>query len=542
MKNGGDEMTDRTGGQVLVDALAGHAVDTVFGIPGTHNLAIYAALPARGVRHVLTRHEQGAAHAADGYARASGRVGVCLTTTGPAVLNAASAIGQSYSDSVPVLLVSPGMPLRHPGRGNGELHETKDQRAALDAVAAYSHRVASVAEIPAAVAQAFVAMTSGRPRPVHLEIPLDLLDETAPAAPVDPLPSGLPSPAHTHVTEAARRLAGAQRPGIVAGGGARGAEAELTALAERLQAPVVTTVNGKGAVAESHSLSLGAGLYLDTIRAWAADRDAVCAVGTELAPADTWYGPLPLTGSLVRIDIDAAALATNAVPDVALHGDAAETVNALLTQLDEPGGDNVPSADVDGWKQRRQAEGRHWGASWQWITDGVAAGLSEGIVAGDNATVCNYGAVINLPAYRPGRFLYPTGFGTLGYALPAAIGAKIAYPDYPVAALTGDGGLMFTVAELATAAELGIALPVIVVDNGGYGEIRQEMRGRGDPVQAVDLAPTDMSALARGLGCLAATASDAGELAWQVRTARSTSSPTLIHVHEPAATPEEASP
>ena len=211
-------MVRMTGGGALVAALVAHGVDTVFGIPGTHNLAIYAELPRHGIRHVSPRHEQGAGYAADGYARVTGRPGVCLTTTGPAVLNAATAAAQSYSDSVPVLLISPGMPLGHPGRGNGLLHELKDQRGALDAILAYSHRVTSVAEIPLAIAQAFVTMGKGRPRPVHLEVPLDLLESEADVDVVRPLPVAVRVPASGPVREAAAVL----RPGAATPPGRRG--------------------------------------------------------------------------------------------------------------------------------------------------------------------------------------------------------------------------------------------------------------------------------------------------------------------------------
>ena len=325
-------MVRMTGGGALVAALVAHGVDTVFGIPGTHNLAIYAELPRHGIRHVSPRHEQGAGYAADGYARVTGRPGVCLTTTGPAVLNAATAAAQSYSDSVPVLLISPGMPLGHPGRGNGLLHELKDQRGALDAILAYSHRVTSVAEIPLAIAQAFVTMGEGRPRPVHLEVPLDLLESEADVDLVRPLAVAVRVPAAGPVHEAAECCAQAQRPLLVVGGGARAAAAQVRALAEHLGAPVVTTANGKGTLPEDHPLSIGAGLHHPSVAALVADSDLVVAIGTELSSADLWNGPLPIKGTLVRVDIDGTAVATNARPDVAIIGDAARALDMLLEQ------------------------------------------------------------------------------------------------------------------------------------------------------------------------------------------------------------------
>jgi acetolactate synthase-1/2/3 large subunit len=533
-------MTVRTGGDALVASLVAHGVDTVFGIPGTHNLPVYAALMRHRVRHVSMRHEQGAGFAADGYARVTGRPGVCLTTTGPAVLNAATAAAQAYSDSVPLLLVSPGMPVRHPGRGNGLLHEVKNQRAALDAVVAFSHRVGSVAEIPLAVAQCFADMASGRPRPVHLEVPLDLLDEESEAEPVPPVAVAQATAPASSVTAAAAWLSHARRPVLLLGGGSRGATAQVEVLAERLGAPVVTTVNGKGVLPEDHPLSVGAGLHHPSVAALVAESDAVVAVGTELAPADLWNGPLDTTGRLVRVDVDATAVATNAVPRLALVGDAAQTLAALLEVLPtqrapEGGTDALSRAAL--WRQRFREEARTEGAPWLPVVEALAVALGrDGVLAGDSTMACYYGALSNLPRYGPARFLYPTGLGTLGYGLPAAIGAKVARPDLRVLALHGDGGLMFTVAELAAAAELGLALPVVMVDNGGYGEIRNEMADRGEPVHAVALGRPDFPALARALGChgvdLGGSADLADDLEATLEVAFVADRPTLLRVPE----------
>jgi acetolactate synthase-1/2/3 large subunit len=530
-------MTAPTGGQALVRALAAHGVDTVFGIPGTHNLEIYAALAAHGVRHVGTRHEQGAGYAADGYARVTGRPGVAVVTSGPATLNAAAAIGQAYSDSVPVLLVSPGMPLRHPGRGNGQLHETRDQSRAMDAVAAYSHRVTSVAEIPVAVAQAFATMTSGRPRPVHLEIPFDVLAERGQAAEAAPVPRGVVSPAAAELDAASARLGTARFPLVIAGGGARGACAELRAIAERLGALVVTSANGKGALPDDHPLALGAGLHFEAVRELAEEADAVLVVGCELAPSDLWYGPLPLDGKVIRVDVDPVQIITNVLPEIALVGDSARALRGLLERLgDEPPAEPEVRRREERaarWRERKREQAAHEGAPWLWIVETLAEALGrDGVLAGDSAMACYYGALANLAAYAPGRFLYPTGYGTLGYGLPAAIGAAIGRPDLPVAALLGDGGVMFTVAELATAVQLRLALPVVVVDNGGYGEIHAEMAARRDPVHAVELPSPDFSMLARSLGAHGVRADDRGTLQKALAEALKSDRPTVVHVRE----------
>ncbi|MFQ4149677.1 thiamine pyrophosphate-binding protein [Arthrobacter sp. LAPM80] len=532
-------MSTMTGGEALVAGLAAHGVDTIFGIPGTHNLAAYAALPRYGITHVSPRHEQGAGYAADGYARSSGRPGVVLTTTGPAILNAAAAAAQAYSDSIPVLFISPGMPLRHPGLGNGLLHEIKDQGAALAAVVAYSHRVTSVAEIPLAVAQAFAAMGSGRPRPVHLEIPLDLLDEVGEATVVPPVHAGIVSAPAAQLTAAAALLSAAKRPLLLVGGGASRAAAQVRAIAEALSAPVFATTNGKGIFDEDHALSVGAGVQHPSVLTAFSDADAVLAVGTELSPADWWLGLPELAGKLVRVDIDATSINTNAVPARALVGDAATVLDALVPMLDA-GSDAGAGARTDSGAERAAAclkafttDAQTEGAPWLEIVAALEAALPrDAIVAADSAMACYYGALSNLPLHRPNAFLYPTGVGTLGYGLPAGIGAKVANPDTPVLVLQGDGGIMFTIAELATAAQLGLALPIVIVDNGGYGEIRNEMADRNEPVHAVALGAPDFPALARSLGCYGIAIENADELTNAIKSALDADRPTVLHIHE----------
>lgn len=532
-------MTAMTGGQAVVAALVGHGVDTVFGIPGTHNLEVYRHLATSGIRHVSPRHEQGAAYAADGYARTCGRPGVAVVTSGPALLNTAAAIGQAWSDSVPVLVVSPGLPLRHPGLGNGLLHEARDQGAAMAAIAAASIRVTSVAEIPVAIAQAFALMTGGRPRPVHLEIPLDVLLETGDVAPAQ-LPARPPAgPDGATVAAAVGRLSDADHPVLVVGGGARGAAAQVRRIAERLGAPTVTTANGKGVLPEDHPLSLGAGLHLPAVRDLVAEADVVLAVGTELAPSDLWNGPLPLDGRLVRVDIDPVGSLVNATPAVALVGDAAATLDALLHALPEGTARDRRAFDrAASWRARKDEQSRVEGAEWLPVIRQIGAALPrDAVVAGDSAMVCYYGALANLPLSRPGSFLYPTGFGTLGYGLPAAIGAKIAAPEAPVLALLGDGGIMFTLAELATAADLAVPLPIVVVDNSGYGEIRNEMVDRDDPVHAVTFRSPDFAAIGRAVGCDGVTLDGPSGLTDTLRRALAADRPTVIHLRcDPAPT------
>lgn len=523
-------MTRMTGGQAVARSLAAHDAEVVFGIPGNHNLAIYAHLEAAGVRHVLARHEQGCGYAADGYARASGRPGVALVTAGPAVLNALASLGQAYSDSVPVLLVAPGMPLRHPAGGNGHLHEMKDQLAAVAAVVAASYRVTSVAEIPSAVSRAFADMTNGRPRPAYLEIPLDVLDEEADVELAQPVTWEHRTAPIAELERAAVLLRTATRPGIVVGGGARGADSVLRLLAERLGATVVTSFNGKGTLAEDHPLALGAGAHLASAAAWARSRDVLLAVGTDLGPSDLWNGPWDFDGALVRVDLDPTQMTVNLCADVALIGDAGETMAALTALL----GDHAPvPPDAAGWRERMDAEGREEGARWVQEIAALASVLDrDAIVTGDSAAVCYYGLRTNLPAYCSGSILYPTGFGTLGYGLPAAIGAKVAHPDRQVVAVLGDGGLMFTLPELASAAVESLALPIVVVDNGGYGQIKKSMLARGDRPLGVDIPSPDFVAAAKALGCHGANIDSPAHLAEETSKAFLADRPTVLHVIE----------
>jgi len=519
-----------TGGELVVRSLAAHGVELVFGIPGTHNLPLYAQLDRHAVRHVSPRHEQGAGYAADGYARASGRPGVVVTTAGPSLLNAAAAAGQAQSDSVPLLVVSPGMPRAHPAASAGYLHEMPSQQRALSGVVERSVRVNSHAELGRELAGAFAAFRSERPRARYVEVPLDLLAEAAPTD-VPVAPAGGPAgPPPESIAAAADLLRGAERPGVVAGGGAAGGAGALVALAERLGAPVVTTANGKGTIPERHPLALGARLNLAAARAWLERCDVVLAVGTELGESDIWGPPLELSGKLVRVDIDPLQAHSNNVAAVAVIGDAAAALEALVAALGPgaPGG-----GDASALRASLDAEHRGQAGPWlEWLAviDGVLD--DEAIVVGDSAMCCYYGALGGLPVQRPRSFLHPAGFGTLGYAVPAATGASLACPDRRVLALSGDGGLMFTLSELAAAAALGIPLPVVVFLNEGYGEIRNEMVEAGFAPVGVDLPVPDLPAAARALGCAGAHVARPDALASELEAAFGRRMPTVITVPE----------
>ena len=519
-----------SGGELVVRSLAAHGVELVFGIPGTHNLPLYAHLDAYGLRHVSPRHEQGAGHAADGYARVSGRPGVVVTTTGPAAMNAATAAAQAQSDSVPQLVIAPGMPRAHPSAPTGYLHEMRDQAGAMRGVAGHAVRVMSHDELVAELAAAFIAFRTQRPGARYLEVPLDLLAETAPVE-LPPLQhTGPPPPAPAAVAAAVELLRGAARPAIVAGGGAAGAADAVHTLAERLGAPVLTTVNGKGTLPEEHPLALGARLNLPAARAFLRDCDVVLAVGTELGESDLWGPPLDLPGAVVRVDLDPRQAHMNQRATVAVIGDAAEALELIAEALPGAAPDGDRAAAVRAALDAEWAQGAS--AYAPWLPALRAALPDDAVIAGDNAMVCYHGAIGGLPVAAPRSFFFPTGFGTLGFAIPAAIGAALGAPDRPVLALSGDGGLMFSVAELASAAALGLSLPVVVFVNGGYGEIRNGMEDAGQPLVGVDLPVPDLPALARALGCRGSAVADPDGLAAAVTEALEAPVPTLIAVPE----------
>jgi thiamine pyrophosphate-dependent acetolactate synthase large subunit-like protein len=523
----------QTGAQAAFRALEDNGVDVVFGIPGTHTLSLYREFACSRIRHITPRHEQGGGYAADGYARASGRAGVCLVITGPGVLNAATPAATAYADSIPQLIISTGLPREIEGTDAGYLHQTKNQHGALDAVTAWSHRASSPADVATAIHDAFALFGTGRPRPVHVEIPLDVLDRPARidrAARRGELTS--PAPPPEALSEAVQLLAAATRPALVLGGGAREAHIEATALAERLQAPVLTTVNGKAVVSEFHPLSLGASIRLPRAQKWLAQRDLVVAVGTELGESDLWGPPLSLAGKVIRIDIDPGQLDKNLRADVALHGRARPTLRALLDALpkrgsEDPRSDHRLDALRDDLTRDAIAEGKPWVELSTAIQGAVA---DDGIICGDSTMACYFGVVHFTKLGSPSRFLYPTGYATLGYALPAAIGAKVAHPDLRVVALVGDGGLMFTVAELITASEHQLGLPIVVVNNRGHGEIRRRMLLEGIAPVGVDLTTPDFPLLARSLGAEGRRVERPAELEHALHEAFERHHPTLIEV------------
>lgn len=326
-----------TCGEVLVKLLEGYGVDHVFGIPGVHTVELYRGLAASSIRHITPRHEQGAGFMADGYARTRGKPGVCFIITGPGMTNITTAMGQAYADSIPMLVISSVQSRDQLGGGRGKLHELPNQSGLVAGVAAFSQTLMSADDLPQVLARAFAVFDGARPRPVHIEIPLDVLVEPAdhllPARPVRTARAGA---APLAVQQMAARLAKARRPLILAGGGALDAGDALLLLAEHLQAPVALTINAKGLLPARHPLQVGSTQTLPATRALVAEADVVLAIGTELAETDydvTFKGGFEIPGSLLRIDIDPDQTVRNYLPELALVADAEQATEALLVAL-----------------------------------------------------------------------------------------------------------------------------------------------------------------------------------------------------------------
>lgn len=521
----------RNGGAAVVETLAANGVDTIFGIPGTHNLELYRHFRGTGIRPVTPRHEQGAGYAAEAYARVSGRPGVVVTTSGPGLTNAMTAAATAYAESKPLLVVSPGVPTGTEGRDLGMLHETKDSRAAMDHLVRWSRRVRSADEAADAVTEAFASFRGTRPRPVHVEIPIDVLEQSWTGTARAATATAAPAPDQQAAIRAAQLLAAAQRPLIIAGGGAVDAATELAALAEAVDAPVATTVNGKGALDEGHRLSVGASVRLRALQEAAAASDALVVVGSELGDSDLWEGRIT-GGSVIRIDIEAGQLHKNCNADVTLLADAAEAMWAVLTALptDRPRPQDG-SARAAALRADCLAEARRDGAAYEAITAAVRAGLpADGVLTGDSSQVTYFGSVHFFDVPGPRQFCYTPGYATLGYGLPAGIGAALGRPGAPVATLLGDGAFMFAVQELATAVELGLPIPIVVVDNGGYREIRDQEESRGIAPVGVDLHVPDLALLATAIGAHGTRTKDPAALTGLVQDALGADRPTVIHL------------
>jgi acetolactate synthase-1/2/3 large subunit len=530
-----------TCGEVLAQLLEAYGVEVVFGIPGVHTVELYRGLPATSIRHVTPRHEQGAGFMADGYARVSGKPGVCFIITGPGMTNILTAMGQAFADSVPMLVISSVNRTEHLGMGQGRLHELPSQRNLVAGVSAFSHTLMRAEQLPEVLARAFALFASARPRPVHIEIPIDVIISVADHLPKLPRPlPHPPGPAPETIARAAELLRAAERPIVVIGGGAVGAGEEARRLVDRLDAPFVNTVNAKGLLPPEHPLHAGENMASPPIREALRDADVVVAVGTEFGETEMYPQPQPLAfdGKLIRIDIDPEQLVRSFSADLPILSDAPlalAALNAVLGAEDRTGRRNDQGA-------RRAAEIRAavqklWCPAirvHQRILKVVQCTLDDPIIVGDQTQPVYGGNQFFQPSRPRSWFNSSTGYGTLGYALPAAIGAKLAAPERSVVALIGDGGLQFTLPEFASAVEAQTPVVVLVWNNRGYKEIKTYMAERGLPEIGVDIYTPDFLAVAKGFGCAAELPASLDHFREALEAAARRSTPTLIELREDA--------
>ena len=520
-------------GEALVGLLEAYGVDTIFGIPGVHNVEMYRALPRSRIRHVLTRHEQGAGFMADGYARATGKPGVCFTITGPGLLNVLTPMGEAWADSSPVLVVSSALDIVDAAQGRGRLHEMQNQRQAAASVATRSVTALTPGDVRDALAAAFSAFAAERPRPAYLEVPLDLLSDPcgegwrARQRPSRPLPD----PAA--VERAVTLLAGAEHPLLLLGGGAIDAAPAALAIAESLGAVVVTTVAGKGIVPESHPLNLGGRMAQVPVKKLLGEADVVLAVGSEISETDLWDSSVRILGRLIRVDLDTANLARPHPAEVPILADAAPTLAAIAERLPRQDWGHrrkKNEAFVAGYLAREPEHDDELHAMLRRVLNVIRAALPRDAVIASDMTQIAYAANYMFPMDVPRAWLHPTGFGTLGFALPAAIGAKSGVGDRPVAALLGDYGFQYTLNELGTAVELGQSLPILLWNNDALGQIRDDMVRKGIQPNAVTLRNPDFQALARAYGCAAEKPRSLDALGAAIRAALAEPRPTVIEM------------
>lgn len=494
-------------GVALAHLLDAHGVRHVFGIPGVHNVEFYRGLWDTKIRHISPRHEQGAGFMADGYARATGRPGVAMVITGPGLTNIATAMGQAYGDSIPMLVISSVNQRHELGLGKGFLHEMPNQRNLSAGLTAFSHTLLRPDELPEVLRAAFAVFHSSRPRPVHIEIPIDIgTTKQEWAIGKVSAPPSKPGGDPAALDRLAKKLGAAKRVVIACGGGASDAAAAIQTLAERLEAPVVMTTNARGIVPPDHPLCSEFAVAKDGGRALVDEADYVLAIGSEFGETDYEFyatGPFNPKPPMARIDIDPRQIAIGPPCDEAIVADSGLAVEGLLARLsgdmgkhDAAWAKSTVAKMSEIARTMREPEDPFYDA----FLDTIRNTLGDPIVVGDSTKIA-YRATLTYRGSSPRSFFGAgTGFGTLGYALPAGIGAKIAKPDRAVVVVSGDGGIQFTLPELMSAKEAKAGVIVIVWNNNGYREIKDWMVSKEIKPVAVDIGPPDFGKTAEAAG------------------------------------------
>lgn len=518
-------------GMYLTKLLESYGVDTVFGIPGVHTVELYRGLAGSGIRHVTPRHEQGAGFMADGYSRVSGKPGVCFIITGPGMTNIVTAMGQAYGDSIPMLVISTVNAHGRMGSGQGWLHELPNQQALISQVSAFSQTVNTPEELAPILAKAFAIFDSARPRPVHIELPINVMLAAADHLLVNPNPARLSRPVADDgiLISAADLLNSAKTPVVLVGGGAKGAASSIRSLAETIDAPVIMTTNGRGILPSGHPLAVSVSASMRSTRSLIETADVVLAVGTEFGPTDyDMYedGFFTIPGKLIRMDIDPEHIMRGYAPTLGIVGDANRNVEALvplLKKADHKAGSRIVSALKTAVSEIGPAM-----SGDLVILHKIRDLLPDVLFVGDSTQLV-YAGNLAYEAAAPGSYFNSaTGYGTLGYGLPAAIGAQIAAGKRPVVVLAGDGGLQFSISELGSAKEAQVPLILLLHNNFGYGEIKSYMVSKNIPPLGVDLFTPDFIGLGKAYGWETHAATSLDDLITAVQTASKSAEPTMI--------------
>ena len=535
-------MAVMTGGEALVGSLAREGVELIFGLPGVQIMDAFDALQREpAIRLVTVRHEQATTYMADGYARSTGKVGVGLVVPGPGALNAAAGLGTAYATSSPVLLISGQMESYNLGERRGALHEIEDQLDVFRPITKWCHRALEVEEIPNAIHQAMRHLRTGRPRPVELEVPWDVLprsgDVELPER--EAFPKGMPEPAA--LKAAAELLSRARRPLIWAGGGTMAADAsgELVDLAVSLNAPVVTTPQAKGIIPEDHPLSLGAFYYGHGPGYRALPRaDVVLAVGSRLhlAPRVPWaFGPQQ---ALIHIDADPEELGKNWPTQVAIEADAKLGLQALLSELGGRRSSQWDAGEMATIREETYREIKAMAPLQVGILETLRRELDDDAIVLSGVTNLGYWSHLAFPVLKPRSYLTSGYFASLGFEFPTAVGAKIGNPGRQVVAICGDGGFLYGIPDLITAATESANVVVLVFNNTAFGASLADQQARfGGRIYGTKLLNPDFVRLAEAFLTRGMRLSGLDELGDALRSGLRSYGPAVIEVPIPVLDP-----
>ena len=529
-------MPQMTGAQALARQLRSEGVDAVFTLPGVQIMAAFDALHElrNDIRLVHTRHEQATTYMADGYAKVTGKPGVAMVVPGPGALNAAAGLGTAYASSSPVLLISGQIASGALGKRQGQLHEVEDQLDVFKPITKWNHRVTRVGEIPDAVHEAFRQMATGRPRPVELEIPPDTLAALGEADIIEPEIYPAQTANAADIRRAAEILARAERPAIIAGGGGiiSGASDELRQVAEFLQAAVMTTQQGKGVIPPDHELAVGVNYAMvEPAKYVLPDCDALLAIGTRLLFRQFAMDSPP---PLIHIDADASEIGKNLPTEVGIVADAKAGLAQLLDALRSIAAPKPSRAqEIAAYRSAADSDLATLAPEQTRIIADIRGALADDDILVGGMTNIGYWSHLAYPVRAPRSYVTSSYFGTLGYAYPTALGAKVGQPDKRVVALCGDGGFMYNLQELSTAARYGINVVAVVFNNHAYGaSMWDQTHQYGERYIGTDLNNPDFPKLAESFGVRGMQA-DPAQIGEALRDALAADAPVLLEVELP---------